>query len=47
MILHSPHLLIPLEGVDVDMVYAYFLHHVDEREHHHTLPDLVAAWLGF
>ena len=44
---HSPHLLIPLEGVDVDMVYAYFLHHVDEREHHHTFPDLVAAWLGF
>ena len=44
---HSPHLVIPLEGVDADMVYAYFLHHVDESEHHHTLSDLVAAWLGF
>ncbi len=44
---HSPHLLIPLEGVDEDMVYAYLLHHVDEEEHHHTFNDLVAAWLGF
>lgn len=43
----SPHLIIPLEGVDADMVYAYFLHHVDEDEHHHTFTDLVAAWLGF
>jgi hypothetical protein len=43
----SPHLIIPLEGVDVDVVYAYFLHHVDEDAHHHTLVDLVAAWLGF
>lgn len=43
----SPHLIIPLEGVDADVVYAYFLHHVDEDEHHHTFPDLVAAWLGF
>ncbi|MHB8710318.1 MAG: hypothetical protein ACYC6X_02070 [Minisyncoccota bacterium] len=43
----SPHLVIPLAGVDVDMVYAYFLHHVDEAEHHHTFNDLVAAWLGF
>src|SRR3989344_1322961 len=43
----SPHLIIPLEGVDADEVYAYFLHHVDEAEHHHTFVDLVAAWLGF
>ena len=43
----SPHLIIPLEGVDVDVVYAYFLHHVDEDAHHHTFVDLVAAWLGF
>lgn len=43
----SPHLIIPLEGVDVDMVYNYFLRHVDEDEHRHTFTDLVAAWLGF
>jgi hypothetical protein len=44
---HSPHLVIPLEGVDADLIYEYFLHHVDEAEHKHTLNDLVAAWLGF
>ena len=33
----SPHLVIPLAGVDADAIYAYFLEHV----------DLVAAWLGF
>lgn len=44
---HSPHLLIPLEGVDEDLVYAYLLNHVDEEVHHHSLNDLVAAWLGF
>ena len=43
----SPHLIIPLEGVNVDAVYAYFLQHVDEAEHQHSLIDLVAAWLGF
>ena len=43
----SPHLVIPLAGVDADEVYAYFLQHVDEGEHRHTLSDLVAAWLGF
>lgn len=43
----SPHLIIPLEGVDADAVYAYFLQHVDEGEHAHTFSDLVAAWLGF
>lgn len=44
---HAPHLLIPLEGVNEDAVYAQFLHHVEEEEHRHTLTDLVAAWLGF
>jgi hypothetical protein len=43
----SPHLVIPLDGVDADAVYAYFLQHVDESEHTHTFADLVAAWLGF
>jgi hypothetical protein len=43
----SPHLMIPLEGVDADSVYAYFLQHVDEDKHHHTFADVVAAWLGF
>jgi len=43
----SPHLIIPLEGVDADVVYEYFLHHVDEDEHRHTFVDLVARWLGF
>ena len=43
----SPHLIIPLEGVDADAVYAYFLERVDESEHKHTVVDLVAAWLGF
>jgi len=43
----SPHLIIPLAGVDADEVYAYFLGHVDEDEHKHTFVDLVAAWLGF
>ena len=43
----APHLVIPLEGVDADMVYEYFLQNVDESEHTHTFSDLVAAWLGF
>ncbi len=43
----SPHLIIPLEGVDPEMVYGYFLKHVDEEEHKHTFVDLVASWLGF
>lgn len=43
----SPHLIIPLDGVDADALYAYFLTHVNEDEHPHTLVDLVAAWLGF
>ena len=44
---HSPHLVIPLDGVDADMVYAHFLQNVDESEHTPSLTDLVAAWLGF
>lgn len=43
----SPHLVIPLEGVDVDVVYTHFLKRVDEKEHPHSFHDLVAAWLGF
>ena len=43
----SPHLVIPLVGVDADMVYEYLLQHVDEGEHKHSVSDLVAAWLGF
>ncbi len=43
----SPHLIIPLAGVDADAVYSYFLQHVDEDEHNHSFVDLVAAWLGF
>jgi len=43
----SPHLVIPLAGIDADSVYSYFLEHVDESEHEHTFTDLVAAWLGF
>lgn len=43
----SPHLIIPLAGVDVDAIYSYFLAHVKEEEHPHTLADLVAAWFGF
>jgi hypothetical protein len=44
---HSPHLVIPLEGVDADLIYAHFLRNVEEGDHHHTVSDLVAAWLGF
>ena len=43
----SPHLIIPLAGVNADTIYTYFLQHVDEAEHTHTFSDLVAAWLGF
>jgi hypothetical protein len=43
----SPHLLVPLTGIDPDLVYAHFLQQVDEMEHSHTLTDVVAAWLGF
>lgn len=42
-----PHLIIPLDGVDVDLVYAHFLEKIEEAEHRHTPSDVVAAWLGF
>lgn len=41
------HLTIPLRPEDADMVYEHFLEHVEEAEHHHTIVDLVADWLGF
>ncbi|MFA7302410.1 MAG: hypothetical protein WC030_01545 [Candidatus Paceibacterota bacterium] len=43
----SPHLTIPLSGVDADAVYEHLLHHIDEGAHPHTVTDLMAAWLGF
>ncbi len=43
----SPHLMIPLDGVDADAVYEYFLEKVDEQEHRHAMSDVVAAWVGF
>jgi len=43
----SPHLIIPLENVDAEAVYIHFLQHVEEKEHTHSLSDVVAAWLGF
>lgn len=43
----TPHFVIPLADVDVDLVYDHFLKHVDEDEHKPTVVDLVAAWLGF
>lgn len=43
----SPHLIIPLSGVDPDGVYTYFLAHVEQGEHKPTFSDAVALWLGF
>ncbi|MGH7175409.1 MAG: hypothetical protein ACREGR_03575 [Minisyncoccia bacterium] len=43
----TPHLVIPLAGVDADALYAYLLERVEEAEHPHTIVDLVAAWMGF
>ena len=43
----TPHLMIPLQGVDVDHIYAHFLANVDEDKHPPTMTDVVAAWLGF
>jgi len=43
----SPHLVIPLEGVDGEAIYLHFLERVNEDAHHHTINDLVASWLGF
>lgn len=43
----SPHLVIPLADVDAEGVYLHFLERVPQEAHHHTLADLVWAWLGF
>jgi hypothetical protein len=43
----SPHLVLPLVDVDGEAVYLHFLERVPFDAHHHTFPDLVAAWLGF
>jgi hypothetical protein len=43
----SPHLLIPLEGVDADALYSFLLAQIEEEEHQHALADVVASWLGF
>ena len=43
----SPHLVIPLDGVNANAVYEHFLRKVNEGEHSHTFVDLVAVWLGF
>ncbi|HVM59036.1 MAG TPA: hypothetical protein VMT80_01795 [Candidatus Paceibacterota bacterium] len=42
-----PHLVIPLERVDADALYAHFLRHVDESAHEPHFTDLVANLLGF
>ncbi len=43
----SPHLMIPLNDVDVDAVYLHFLERVHETNHRHSLPHVVSAFLGF
>ncbi len=43
----APHLLIPLNGVDADALYAYLLERVEEGEHPPTMADVVARWIGF
>ncbi len=43
----SPHLVLPLDDIDAEAVYLHFLERVAEDAHHHTVNDLVAAWLGF
>lgn len=42
-----PHLLIPLNHVDADALYAHLLSHISEAHHPHTIHDVVAHWLGF
>ena len=42
-----PHLLVPLEGVDVDAVYVHFLERVHEQPHQHSAPHIIGALLGF
>ncbi len=42
----TPHLVVPLENVDADGVYAIFLEKVDEKEHHPNIIDVLAGWAG-
>ncbi len=44
--LFSPHLMIPLEGVDADAVYAFLFAYIEEGEHEVTLVDHFVEWLG-
>lgn len=43
----TPHLVVPLEGVDADALYAYLLERIEEAEHHPTVVDVLGAWMGF
>ncbi len=43
----APHLLIPLNEVDADALYAFLLERVDEGEHPPTFADIIARWIGF
>jgi len=42
----SPHLMIPLEGVDADAVYAFLFVYIEEGEHKITPIDNFVEWLG-
>ncbi len=44
--LFSPHLMIPLEGVDADAVYALLFAYVDSGDHKETLVDRLIEKLG-
>lgn len=41
----SPHLMIPLEDVDADAVYAFLFAYVDEGAHADTFVDHIIEWL--
>ncbi|MBU6323476.1 hypothetical protein KGQ55_02195 [Patescibacteria group bacterium] len=41
----SPHLIIPLEGVDPDDIFSYLEQHVPHVPHEPTLTDHLAVWL--
>lgn len=41
----SPHLMIPLEGVDSDAVYAFLFAYVEEGAHKDTFVDHIIEWL--
>ncbi|HQU08288.1 MAG: hypothetical protein B7X04_03650 [Parcubacteria group bacterium 21-54-25] len=42
----SPHLMIPLEGVDADAVYAFLFAYIEEGAHADTLVDRLIEQLG-